>query len=144
MPPTARHLHQAIPYPPVAMPAVRNVMGCGLGFSVGHRILDMEGSRIAMTDELRARIAAVLAEAQETHNGISDLALADAVIRELEAVPQRIMLSHASQAAESNRLDAADWLERELASVGLECGAGWVLYHLVDGVVARLNGAVDE
>lgn len=70
--------------------------------------------------------------------------VADAVIRELEAVPQRIMLSHASQAAESNRLDAADWLERELASVGLECGAGWVLYHLVDGVVARLNGAVDE
>lgn len=36
-----------------------------------------------MTDDLRARIAAVLAEAQETHNGISDLALADAVILEL-------------------------------------------------------------
>lgn len=36
-----------------------------------------------MTDDLRARIAAVLAEAQETHNGISDLELADAVIREL-------------------------------------------------------------
>lgn len=86
MPPTARHLHQAIPYPPVAMPAVRNVMGCGLGFSVGHRILDMEGSRIAMSDDLRTRIAAVLAEAQETHNGISDLALADAVIRELALI----------------------------------------------------------
>ena len=36
-----------------------------------------------MSDDLRTRIAAVLAEAQETHNGISDLALADAVIREL-------------------------------------------------------------
>ena len=33
--------------------------------------------------DLRIRIAAVLAEAQETHNGISDLALADAVILEL-------------------------------------------------------------
>ena len=37
-----------------------------------------------VTDDLRTRIAAVLAEAQETHNGISDLALADAVIRELK------------------------------------------------------------
>ena len=34
--------------------------------------------------DLRARIAAALAEAQETHNGIGDLALADAVIRELQ------------------------------------------------------------
>ena len=111
------------------------------------------------TDNLRTRIADAVWEAQCAylfeHTGVMTsantaptpdwaYAVADAVIRELEAVPQRIMLSHASQAAESNRLDAADWLERELASVGLECGAGWVLYHLVDGVVARLNGAVDE
>ena len=95
-------------------------------------------------DSFRDRIANTISKSvEENPNGdVSDMA--DAVIRELEAVPQRIMLSHASQAAESNRLDAADWLERELASVGLECGAGWVLYHLVDGVVARLNGAVDE
>ena len=123
-----------------------------------------------MTDSLRDRIAWLLWCANEGYltdddrAGVSNIftadpsalhpddafslphwrGMADAVILELEAVPQRIMLSHASQAAESNRLDAADWLERELASVGLECGAGWVLYHLVDGVVARLNGAVDE
>ena len=42
-----------------------------------------------MTDDLRTRIAAVLAEAQETHNGISDLALADAVIAELGPIPDR-------------------------------------------------------
>lgn len=102
-----------------------------------------------MTD-LHTRIAAVLGTVEVVLDGwdylhdTSRFLLADAVIRELDTVPQRIMLSHASQAAESNRLDAADWLERELASVGLECGAGWVLYHLVDGVVARLNGAVDE
>ena len=36
-----------------------------------------------MTD-LRDRIATALAEAQEAHNGLSDLELADAVIRELK------------------------------------------------------------
>ena len=36
-----------------------------------------------MTNTLRSRIATALAEAQEAHNGLSDLELADAVIREL-------------------------------------------------------------
>ena len=40
-----------------------------------------------MTD-LRDRIATALAEAQEAHNGLSDLELADAVIRELN-IPDR-------------------------------------------------------
>ena len=38
---------------------------------------------LLMTDTLRTRIATALAEAQEAHNGLSDLELADAVIREL-------------------------------------------------------------
>ena len=37
-----------------------------------------------MTNTLRSRIATALAEAQEAHNGLSDLELADAVIRELK------------------------------------------------------------
>ncbi len=103
-----------------------------------------------MTDTLRTRIAAVLSDHDPEGAALSDYHydVADAVIAELPElryahVPQRIMLSHASEADEERRLDAASWLEKELAAAGLKCGAGWVLYNLVDGVVARLNGVAE-
>lgn len=56
-------------------------MGCGLGFSVGHRILDMEGIR-PMSDTLRTRIAAVLGANSHMSRELQDH-LADAVIEAL-------------------------------------------------------------
>ena len=41
-----------------------------------------------MTNTLRSRIATALAEAQEAHNGLSDLELADAVIETLGLQPE--------------------------------------------------------
>lgn len=43
-----------------------------------------KNAEIIRANTLRSRIATALAEAQEAHNGLSDLELADAVIRELK------------------------------------------------------------
>ena len=83
-----------------------------------------------MTNTLRSRIATALAEAQEAHNGLSDLELADAVIRELPELRRIAQVREVCLAS----------LNRDIVPGEPLSDRAW----LADTVLNVLNGEVDK